>query len=531
MTASPPELTGAACAVVEATLRGDARLEAQALRIVAALYATLDFSTVTALLAQALASPDPAARLRAAPGVMQAWQSAAASLASPPAEIMPVLQEAVTLGASSTRRLIEVAAPELSLTLPPARELDFMATAQERFRTYWANEPERFRMAVQAVVTEGLQRGANPRQIARELRDATGASKYRAGLIAANEVGNARASAMEGTQRDLGVKRYIWSATNDARTRPEHAARDGKVFEWDKPPSDGHPGQPVRCRCVALPKVDDLISQASGNGNGNGQQPPAPPNPPAPPAPPAPPSAPTASPQGTPVSQALTFDTSLKGAQRAAVQNALAALDRVHGDGMLPSLPVFGNMARVRAEGAFRSTLAGRAVDIRLKPGRKVGTGLTFVHEVGHFLDLSGLGTPGRKFTGQVALQVSSVVGTPLGRAMQAVQLAAHGSARLTELRAGQAAGYLMVQTPRGLQRVRVQAGRFDYWLSPEEVWARAYAQYIAVRSGDAQLATDLAEHFSGKIVNVQWEAQDFEPIARAIDTLLEVAGWRKTNP
>lgn len=428
MTASPPELPAAARAVVQAIAQGDARLEAQALRIVAGLYASLDFGTVTALLAQALASPDPAARLRALPQVMQAWQGAAAPLVTPPAEIMPVLQEAVTLGASSTRRLIEVAAPHLALNLPPTRELDFMTLAQERFRSYWANEPERFRMAVQGVVTEGLQRGANPRQVARELRDATGASKYRAGLIAANEVGNARAFAMQESQRDLGVSRYIWSATNDGRVRPEHAARDGKVFEWDKPPSDGHPGQPIRCRCVALPVVDDLISQASGNGNG--QQPPPPPNPPAPPTPPAPPSAPSGSPQGTPVSQALTFDTSLKGTQRATVQNALAALDRVHGDGMLPSLPVFGNMARVRAEGAFRSTLAGRAVDIRLKPGRKVGTGLTFVHEVGHFLDLSGLGTPGRKFTGQVALQVSSVVSTPLGRAMQAVQRAAHGSAR-----------------------------------------------------------------------------------------------------
>lgn len=54
------------------------------------------------------------------------------------------------------------------------------------------------------------------------------------------------------------------------------------------------------------------------------------------------------------------------------------------------------------------------------------------------------------------------------------------------------------------------------------EAFARAYAQYIAVRSGDktmqAQIKSRQADH---------WENRDFEPIARAFDSMFEELGWR----
>jgi SPP1 gp7 family putative phage head morphogenesis protein len=42
----------------------------------------------------------------------------------------------------------------------------------------------------------------------------------------------------------------------DDRVRPLHADRQGLIFRWDKPPSDGHPGMAIRCRCVADPVID-----------------------------------------------------------------------------------------------------------------------------------------------------------------------------------------------------------------------------------------------------------------------------------
>ena len=52
------------------------------------------------------------------------------------------------------------------------------------------------------------------------------------------------------------MARYV-----DERERAHHVDREGKEFNWDKPPDDGHPGQPILCRCYAeavLPEFDEL---------------------------------------------------------------------------------------------------------------------------------------------------------------------------------------------------------------------------------------------------------------------------------
>lgn len=64
----------------------------------------------------------------------------------------------------------------------------------------------------------------------------------------------------------------------------------------------------------------------------------------------------------------------------------------------------------------------------------------------------------------------------------------------------------------------------------PREAFARAYAQYIALRSGDEVLTRQIDE--SNKFKNqaegapVQWDWQEFEPIARSFDRLFEKKGW-----
>lgn len=51
---------------------------------------------------------------------------------------------------------------------------------------------------------------------------------------------------------------YIWRTAGDGDVRPEHAAREGQVFDWSNPPKGGHPGEDYGCRCVAeaLEKTD-----------------------------------------------------------------------------------------------------------------------------------------------------------------------------------------------------------------------------------------------------------------------------------
>jgi len=46
---------------------------------------------------------------------------------------------------------------------------------------------------------------------------------------------------------------YIWRTVGDEKVRGSHAARNGKVFQWAKPPEGGHPGEDHNCRCWAEP--------------------------------------------------------------------------------------------------------------------------------------------------------------------------------------------------------------------------------------------------------------------------------------
>ena len=78
----------------------------------------------------------------------------------------------------------------------------------------------------------------------------------RAVLIGSDQVGKLNGRLMEYWQRSAGITHYRWQTMMDDRVRPAHADRQGLIFSWDKPPSDGHPGMAIRCRCVADPVID-----------------------------------------------------------------------------------------------------------------------------------------------------------------------------------------------------------------------------------------------------------------------------------
>ena len=78
----------------------------------------------------------------------------------------------------------------------------------------------------------------------------------RAVLIGSDQAGKLNGRLMEYWQRSAGIKEYRWQTMMDSRVRPLHAERQGMIFQWDKPPSDGHPGMAIRCRCVADPVID-----------------------------------------------------------------------------------------------------------------------------------------------------------------------------------------------------------------------------------------------------------------------------------
>lgn len=110
--------------------------------------------------------------------------------------------------------------------------------------------------ALAADITRAVHEGRS--DLVAVLRHRYRASQSRAATIARTEVARLNSQITEHRQKEVGVDRYVWSSSDDARVRPEHAALDGTVRRWDDPhPTEIHPGRTPNCRCVALPYFDD----------------------------------------------------------------------------------------------------------------------------------------------------------------------------------------------------------------------------------------------------------------------------------
>ncbi|MHB8647435.1 MAG: hypothetical protein ACYDAR_16755 [Thermomicrobiales bacterium] len=196
-------------------------------------------------------------------------------------------------------------------------------------------------------------------------------------------------------------------------------------------------------------------------------------------------------------------------------RDLLAVIDQIHGDGELPVIPVI-ETGTSSAGGFLVSARDGRSLRIEVGLGG-VHPHLTFVHEIGHFLDYETFGAS-RGF-GSAAGQIA-----PLMRIIERSE-----TIRKLARRIGRR--YAVIPDARGrLRREAVQQGAVRRLLLPEEQFARAYAQYIAMCSQEpvvqAQLHRKRANHLTQGIYYEQWDDDDFAPIAREFDALLREKGW-----
>lgn len=119
--------------------------------------------------------------------------------------------------------------------------------------------PDRYFERVGRDVERALAEGWTPDALSDRLQDAYGASESDAARIARDQIGKLTAQLDQDRQESLGVTQYVWRTSRDQRVRDEHDDREGVVFDWDDPPEDGHPGEPIQCRCWSDPVLDDLI--------------------------------------------------------------------------------------------------------------------------------------------------------------------------------------------------------------------------------------------------------------------------------
>ncbi|TFL14209.1 phage head morphogenesis protein [Pusillimonas caeni] len=105
-------------------------------------------------------------------------------------------------------------------------------------------------------------RNGTPTALLRDtVREEYGITLRRAELIARDQIGKLNGQLTGQRQQGIGVTSYRWRGSLDERERDEHVAREGREIAWDDPPNDGHPGEPIQCRCWAepiLPLLEDI---------------------------------------------------------------------------------------------------------------------------------------------------------------------------------------------------------------------------------------------------------------------------------
>lgn len=156
------------------------------------------------------------------------------------------------------------AAEDIEITPMPedeSSEIEEMTTegVNADIKGFAEHEIQEIRKLTQA----NLAQGARVDRLARIIEAQYGVAKRRAAFIAENETSLAVAKFREIRYKDIGVRSYIWSTSQDERVRASHRELEAKVFSWDSPPivdpstgRRGHPGEDFNCRCVAIPIVN-----------------------------------------------------------------------------------------------------------------------------------------------------------------------------------------------------------------------------------------------------------------------------------
>jgi SPP1 gp7 family putative phage head morphogenesis protein len=123
---------------------------------------------------------------------------------------------------------------------------------------------EQMRNGVSGAVFRGLTERQTAANVGREIRRIAGIGRRRAELIAADQLQKLTGRLDQERQEQVGIRRFRWRHSQKKNPRPEHIARNGKMYRWDAGVGlSDPPGRAIRCGCRAQPVVDlDTIMNA-----------------------------------------------------------------------------------------------------------------------------------------------------------------------------------------------------------------------------------------------------------------------------
>lgn len=491
----------------------DQRRAGQMMRAVIKQYRRISVEEAARQLREALDAPNRQSAEARTKMVLRALDIAVRELKLPPQRAEQIIRLAVRERIQNLDELLLLQNPELSFNHPREVQARAVGVARQQMNNYWDKEQRRFRNDVAKTVRQAIRDGLPAEKAADLLQERLGVSRNRAILIAVDQMLTAQANADKQRQRDMNIEEYLWRTMADQRVRgkpsgkypkamPSHWARHNKKYKWSES-AELYPGKEIRCRCRAVPIVTGGRA-LTRRGEGEDKAPPLPERPSS-----YAPAGPSAE-DNFNIPTEPAFDEALEG---------LTLISEVHGGANLPPVRVRQatpqNQMNDDEPAAYEpETRDNSARGILLNP-RNPATPAEFIHEGGHFFDHQVFGVRG---------QYASESHPDLEEWRQAVQ----NSALVQHLR------HLSEQeTVEWSGRIRaVRHDQVEYLLKGRELFARAYTQYIAMQNGGLSIREELGSRVHQEthplLYPEQWDAEDFEPIARAIEALLLKRGLVK---
>jgi SPP1 gp7 family putative phage head morphogenesis protein len=138
-----------------------------------------------------------------------------------------------------------------------ARVQQALVASRQSARALIKNASQDFSDDLKVVLDDPKNIGARVENIRDQLIARGHVSDRRAELIARDQTYKLNAAVTRAHHEDAGVTSYWWSTSLDERVRPAHVDLEGQVFQYSAPSEEGNPGDPVNCRCVAIPVFDD----------------------------------------------------------------------------------------------------------------------------------------------------------------------------------------------------------------------------------------------------------------------------------
>lgn len=145
--------------------------------------------------------------------------------------------------------------------IDPARSepwLDsFKETAIEENVSLIKDIQREYAKSVEVIINHGTRTGKSLKDIQTDIQRRLKITENRAKLIARDQTGSIFGQMTAKRHKEAGILKFRWSTSSDEKVRDKHRDLDGKEFTYKKPPSEGLPGEPIQCRCVAIPIFDD----------------------------------------------------------------------------------------------------------------------------------------------------------------------------------------------------------------------------------------------------------------------------------